>query len=302
MPGRVVVLGSSNTDMVVPVPHIPRSGETVLGQDLIVAAGGKGANQAVAAARLGANVAFIGAVGGDDLGQGALSALREEGIDLAALRVIDGVPSGVALITVDASGHNAIAVAPGANARVSPDHVDAAAELLDGASILLTQLETPLDSVRRGLELARDRGVTTILNPAPAPADGVPDDVLRLVDIITPNEGEATALAGETDVERAAMVLLGRGVGAVIVTLGQEGSLLAASSGTAPIAAPHVRAVDTTAAGDTFSGALAAALAEGLALEAAVRLASAAAALSVTKRGAQPSMPHRADVDRMLRE
>ena len=298
----IVVLGSSNTDMVVPVSRIPGVGETVLGEDLVIAPGGKGANQAVAAARLGAQVRFIGAVGDDAFGEGSLSGLRAEGIDTEHLRTVPGAPSGVALITVDGEGRNAIAVAPGANGRVTADHVREASGALSGAGVLLAQLETPLEAVREALRLARDAGCRTVLNPAPAPAEGLPDDVLSLVDVLTPNEGEARALAGEGSPEEMARALLGRGVEAVVITLGEEGALVTTREREERLPAHRVRPVDTTAAGDAFNGALAVALAEGRELPDAARFASATAALSVTKRGAQPSMPRRDEVEGLLAE
>lgn len=297
----VVVLGSSNTDMVVPVGHIPKVGETVLGSDLVVAAGGKGANQAVAAARLGAQVRFVGAIGDDDFGTKALQGLRQEGIDTEHLKVVPGVPSGVALIVVDAEGRNAIAVASGANSHVSANDVHSAAGVLEGAGVLLVQLETPVHAVREALRLAHERGCRTVLNPAPVPPAGLPDPLLALVDVLTPNEGEAQALVGYGGTpEELAQALLGRGVASVVITLGEEGALVATSDRQERIPAHHVRAVDTTAAGDAFSGALAVALAEGQDIFEAAGFASAVAALSVTKRGAQPSMPMRSEVDSML--
>lgn len=297
----VAVLGSSNTDLVVPVGRIPRVGETVLGSDLVIAPGGKGANQAVAAARLGVEVRFIGAVGDDRFGADALEGLRAEGLDVGRVRVVPGVPSGVALITVDSEGGNAIAVSSGANARVSANDVRAAAGALDDASVLLVQLETPMHAVREGLRLARERGCRTVLDPAPAPPGGLPDAVLALVDVLTPNEGEARDLVGgDGDPEELARALLRRGAGAVVLTLGGEGALVTTPERTEMLPAHQVRAVDTTAAGDAFNGGLAAALSRGEDLFAAARYASAVAALSVTKRGAQPSMPAAPEVEHFL--
>ncbi len=301
MTARVVVLGSSNTDMVVGVPHIPSLGETVLGSDLLVAAGGKGANQAVAAARLGAQITFLGAVGDDDLGGKAVRGLGGEHIDTEHVRVVEGVPSGVALITVDTQGRNAIAVAPGANSRVSPEDVRSAQALIEESAVLLVQLEIPIEAVHEGLRVARAAGCRTLLNPAPVPGEGLPSDILRLVDVLTPNEGEASALVGmQGEASDLAQELLNRGVGAVVVTLGERGALVATSERQQTVPAHRVDALDTTAAGDAFNGGLAVALAEGRDLFEAARFASAVAALSVTKRGAQPSMPRRDEVDRLL--
>jgi ribokinase len=297
----LTVLGSSNTDMVVTVARIPTVGETVLGGDLLIAAGGKGANQAVAAARLGARVRFVGAVGDDDFGRAALDGLRAEGMNIEGVRVVPGAPSGVALIMVDAEGRNIIAVSSGANARVSSNDVRAASEAIQGSGVLLTQLETPLNAVREGLRLARDAGVRTVLNPAPVPQGGLPDRLLGLVDVLTPNEGEASALTGlEGAPEDLAAALVARGVGAVVVTLGERGALVVTPERAESVPAHALDAVDTTAAGDAFNGALSVALAEGRDLFEAARFASAAAGLSVTRRGAQPSMPARDAVERLL--
>ncbi len=300
----VVVVGSSNTDMVAPVPHIPGVGETVLGSDLIIAPGGKGANQAVAAARLGAEVRFIGAVGDDAFGSSALAGLREEGIDVGLLRTVRDVPSGVALITVDREGRNAIAVAPGANAHVTESDVRDAAGEISGADVLLVQLETPLDAVREALRVAWEAGVRTVLNPAPVPSSpGVVGEMLAMVSVLTPNEGEARELAGvaaEAGPEAVARELLALGAGAVIITLSERVALVTTQDRQEMVSAHEVRAVDTTAAGDAFSGALSVALAEGQDIFEAARFASAAAALSVTKRGAQPSLPSREAVEKAL--
>ncbi len=297
----VVVLGSSNTDMVVPVTRIPHVGETVLGSDLIVAAGGKGANQAVAAARLGARVCLVGAVGDDDFGTQALQGLRAEGIDTEWVKVTPGIPSGVALIVVDREGRNAIAVASGANSHVSANDVHGAAGAIEGADVLLTQMETPVHAVREALRMARERGCRTVLNPAPVPPSGLSDSVLALADVLTPNEGEAEALVGRSGPpEDQARALLEKGSGAVVITLGEDGVLVATQERHERIPAHRVEAVDTTAAGDAFNGALAVALGEGHDLFEAARFASAVAALSVTRQGAQPSMPTRPEVDRLL--
>ncbi len=301
MTARVVVLGSSNTDMVVGVPHIPSVGETVLGSDMLVAAGGKGANQAVAAARLGAHVTFLGAVGDDDLGSKAVRGLGGEHIDTEHVRVVEGVPSGVALITVDTQGRNAIAVAPGANSRLSPEDVRSAQALIEESAVMLVQLEIPIDAVHEGLRVARAAGCRTVLNPAPVPAEGLQAEILRLVDVLTPNEGEASALVGmQGEASDLAQELLNRGVGAVVVTLGERGALVATPERQQTVPAHRVNVLDTTAAGDAFNGGLAVALAEGRDLFEAASFASAVAALSVTKRGAQPSMSTRDEVDRLL--
>jgi ribokinase len=285
----IIVIGSSNTDLIVRAARLPGAGETVLGGDLATAAGGKGANQAVAAARLGAAVAFVGRVGVDMFGQQAAAGLEREGLDLRHL-VRDGeAPSGVALIVVDDAGQNLIAVAPGANHRLTPADVAAAQPAYAAARVMLLQLEIPMETVVAAARAGRTAGLTIILNPAPA--QPLPDDLYPLLDFITPNEHEAAALTGQTDHERAAAALRARGVKTVIITLGAAGALVASSGGTRRIPGFNVQAVDTTAAGDAFNGGLAVALARGDELDAAVRYAHAVAALSVTRAGAQPSLP-----------
>jgi ribokinase len=300
---RVVVVGSSNTDMIIKLDRIPRPGETVLGGQFVTAAGGKGANQAVAAARAGAEVTFIARVGQDMFGDRAVAAFVEEGIDVAHIVRDPDCPSGVALIFVAKDGENSIAVAGGANGKLSPGDMAAGAATLDGASALVMQLETPLETVEAAAEMAARRGVAVILNPAPARP--LPAGLLQQVSILTPNETEAELLTGiavtdETSASRAAATLRDRGVSTVIITLGARGALLADSTGPRMVAGFPVKAVDTTAAGDVFNGALAVALGEGRALPDAVRLANAAAAISVTRLGAQPSAPTRPEIDRLL--
>lgn len=292
---KVIVVGSINIDLVIRVPHLPRPGETVLGGEFFQAAGGKGANQAVAAARLAREpVAFIAAVGDDAFGRQSLAQLRQENLDLRT-KVVSDLPTGVAQIVVDMRGENAIAVASGANAALTPDDVDVAfGDILAGARVLLTCLETPLDTVRHALERAKRAGLYTILNPAPATERL---DFLELVDVLTPNELEAAELIGESFSEPLAAAQHLRQLGArnCIVTLGAAGCLVA-SDHTEQIAGIPIQAVDTTAAGDAFNGALAVALAEGRQLLDAARFANRAAAVSATRRGAQPSLPTREEV------
>jgi ribokinase len=300
----VVVVGSSNTDMILRVAHVPRPGETLLGGEFATAAGGKGANQAVAAARAGARVSFVARLGNDSLGGEALERLRCEGMDLSGIVRDKTHPSGVALIFVGADGENSIGVAGGSNARLSPRDVAAAKGALTRGRVVLLQLETPLEAVAAAARIARRSGAQVILNPAPA--QKLPGALLRDVSILTPNESEAAVLTGipATGIPaaaRAADVLLRRGVGTVIVTLGSKGALIATRAGKQVVPAFRVRAVDTTAAGDVFNGALAARLAEGAALGEAVRFANAAGALSVTRHGAQPSIPRRSQIERLLR-
>ncbi|HXN49808.1 MAG TPA: ribokinase [Bryobacteraceae bacterium] len=300
----IVVIGSSNTDMSVHLARIPRVGETVLGGAFLSAAGGKGANQAVAAARAGGKVAFIARVGGDALGGQAIAGLRREGIDVRCVFRDPRAPSGVALIFVARDGENSIAVASGANARLVPADLKKAAKIIRSAAVVVAQLESPLPTIRAAARMAAAAGVPFILNPAPAQA--LPDALLRQVSILTPNETEAELLTGitvddEAAAARAAAQLRDRGVGTVIITLGRQGAFLAGAGTARLIPGFRVKAVDATAAGDTFNGALAVALAEALDFPAAVRFANAAAALSVTRLGAQPSAPARRAIVRMLR-
>jgi len=291
--GRVVVVGSANTDMILQSDRLPQAGETVLGGRFSTAAGGKGANQAVAAARLGAEVAFVARLGQDWLGDQALANYRAEHIDCAFITRDAALPSGVALIMVDAAGENLIGVAPGANGALRPEHVELAEAVFAGASALLVQLEIPLDTVAAALRLARRHGVRAILNPAPAAA--LPDDLIADV-WLTPNETELSRLTGgavasAAEAEAGARQLLARGARGVVVTLGKAGALSLDAQARWHAPGFNVQAVDTTAAGDAFNGGLACALARGEALPGAMRYANAVAALSVTKLGAQPSLP-----------
>jgi ribokinase len=302
-PPCVLVVGSANVDVAVAVSRLPQPGETVSGGTLLLNHGGKGANQAVAARRLGAQVRFIGCVGDDAAGRDVRAALEREGLDLSGLGVSAVAATGTAVIVVDAAGRNQIAVAPGANRTLGLEHVRDRGEDLAWADVVLCQLETPIDTVRWVLEAARRLRAITILNPAPVP-DG-PLDVYPLLDYLTPNAGEASRLSGieVTDLDsarRAADVLRARGTGAVIVTLGERGALACHAGGVVHVPAFPVAAVDTTAAGDAFNGGLAVALSEGVPLTDAVRFAGAAAALACTRRGAQPSLPTRAEVARLL--
>ena len=298
----VTVVGSYNTDLVFRAPRLPAPGETVLGRGLRSGPGGKGANQAIAAARLGARVALLGTIGEDAFGDAALALFRREGIDTRWLQRSATEPTGAAAILLDETGQNAIVVAPGANAALTTARVQAAAPLLRGSRVVVAQLETPLEAVQEALAIARAAGVTTLLNPAPA--QPLPAPLLSLADLLTPNESEAALLAGRpvrdpAGAEAAARALQARGAATVIVTLGDQGALLVPPGAPAlHVPAPAVPVVDSTGAGDAFSGALAAALAEGLALPAAVRLAVRAGAFSVGRAGAADSMPTRAELER----
>jgi len=304
MDANIVVIGSSNTDMVVQAPHIPRPGETVLGGKFTMAAGGKGANQVVAAARAGGNVTFIARVGDDLFGRQAIDGFKRDAINVEFVLRDRNAPSGVALITVSSEGANSIAVAPGANAKLTPADVRAAEKVIRAADVAILQLETPLETVAAAVEIAHSAGVPVILNPAPA--QPLPDDLLRRVSILTPNESEAQLLTGievngREGAQRAADALISKGVRTVLITLGAEGCLVASAGSSDLVAGFRVKAVDTTAAGDVFNGSLAVALAEKKPLPDAVRFANAAAAISVTRLGAQPSAPHRNEIEDFLR-
>jgi len=301
---KIVVVGSSNTDLIIRVPHIPAPGETILGGKFVTAAGGKGANQAVAAARAGGVVTFVAKVGDDHYGQDALAGFRRDGIDVTHVTTDKRAPSGLAMIFVAANGENCIAVADGANGRFSPADVKRAAGAIRSAGMLLLQLEIPLETVCAATGLAARQGVPVILNPAPARS--LPDDLLEKVTLLTPNESECELLTGikvtsEAAAAKAANVLLARGVRTVIITMGKRGAYMATGKERRLVPGFEVEPLDTTAAGAVFNGALAVALAEGTELLQAVRFAHAAAALSVTKVGAQSSAPKRREVDKFLR-
>jgi ribokinase len=287
----------------VALPRLPRVGETVSAGSLLVNRGGKGANQAVAARRLGADVRMIGCVGEDDSGGEIRRALLEQGIGADGLVTTPEAATGTALIFVDPQGRNQIGVAPGANHRLTVEMARRGEDAIAWAEVVLCQLEVPVPVVRWALETARQHGAITVLNPAPV--QELSDELLSLVDYLTPNEGEATALTGTdvTDldtVRRAAARLVERGAGAVVVTLGEQGALVCDGGSAVHFEAFPVEAVDTTGAGDAFNGALAVGLAAGGSLEQVIPLASAAGALTCTRRGAQAALPTRADVERFL--
>lgn len=297
----IVVVGSINTDMVVQASRIPAPGETVLGGAFRQVAGGKGANQAVAAARAGSRVAMVGCVGDDRLGLDAVERLSAAGVDVTHVHRVAETPTGVALIMVDAAGQNCIAVAPGANGRLTPAHLGPAESRLAAAAVVLLQLEIPLETVVRTAALAVRHGVRVILDPAPAPLDPLPAELWERLDVVTPNAIEAQALTGVTvrnpaDAWAAGERLLGRGVGAAVITRGRDGVSLITREGRTAIGGHAVAARDTTAAGDVFAGALAARLAEGASLGEAVRFGNGAAAVSVTRPGAQSSAPTRNEI------
>lgn len=294
-----MVCGSSNTDMVVRTPHFPVPGETLLGGEFLMNAGGKGANQAVAAARLGGDVIFAGKTGDDLFGHRATSLLREEGIDVSCMIVDPALPSGVALITVNSAGENTIVVAAGANGTYSPEDFNRALPKLEHSDILLMQLEIPISTVEYIAGKVRGKKTRVILNPAPAAP--LSDELMKTLYLITPNETEASLLTGiqvtdESSAREAAILLHQKGVEKVIITMGAAGAFYLSEGKSGIIVAPRVIAADTTAAGDTFNGALAVALTEGKSLEESILFANQAAAITVTRPGAQASIPFRNEV------
>jgi ribokinase len=299
MKPTIVVAGSSNTDMVIKTANIPVPGETVLGGTFFMNAGGKGANQAVAAARLGGNIVFICKTGNDIFGKQAKDAFQKEGIDTSFVTENVSHPSGVALITVDKNGENCIVVAPGSNEFLLPSDINDAAGKISNATVILAQLETPIDTIAYLAEIASKEKKIMVLNPAPAAS--LSDAMLQKITVITPNQQEAAMLTGkeisdQKSAEAAALLLAGKGVQTVIITMGAQGALLLHKDKFTMIASPQVKAVDTTAAGDVFNGGLVVALAEGMPMEEAVSFACRAAAIAVTRLGAQASAPYRHEV------
>ena len=291
---KIVVVGSSNTDMVIKLGWLPKPGETILGEEFIMAAGGKGANQAVAAAMLGGDVTLVARVGADIFGEQAIQNFQKVGINTDFIITDKENASGVALIYVDKKGENTIAVASGANSKLSKEDVTTAEQKIKSANILLLQLETPLETVQYAARLASEAGVKVILNPAPARE--LDETLLRTITILTPNESETELLTGikvddEKSAIRAAEVLKEKGVSEIIITMGAKGSFLIRDNKAFLIPTKKIKAIDTTAAGDAFNGALSYALAKKEPLDKAVRFANLVGALSATKLGAQPSMP-----------
>jgi ribokinase len=299
----IIVVGSLNMDLVVSVKKRPRTGETVLGSDVLFVGGGKGANQAIAAARLGGQVAMVGKVGDDPFGKALCSNLANDGVDTSGIQVETGVSSGVAFITVDDAGGNQIIVSPGANGRLLPDDIKANADLIGRSKVLLLQLEIPIPTVIAAAELAHQMGVTVILDPAPA--QPLPEKLLKLVDFFTPNEHEAASLSGQPisdlrSAKLAAAKLMSLGCHNVILKLGEKGVLLAEGNHFQHIPAFPVPAVDTTAAGDAFGAAFAVSWLESRDVYQALRFAAAAGAITVTREGAQSSLPYRREVEELL--
>ncbi len=302
---KLCVLGSINVDHVIRVPYFPKAGETLTGYGYQIAYGGKGANQAVAAARVGAKVSFIGAIGDDQIGQTMKQAFEQDGIDISAICVIPNQSTGLAMIQVADSGENSIVISAGANADLSEALVEQHKSHIEQADILLMQLESPLQAVTLATKFAKTAGVKVVLNPAPA--QPLPDSLLSHIDIITPNETEAEILTGikVTD-EKTATVAANHfhqlGIETVLITLGSKGVYYSEKGRGEIIPGFRVDAVDTTAAGDTFNGAFVTALLEGKSAKDAIRFAHAAAAISVTRMGAQTAIPRREDVDQFLQD
>lgn len=303
--GKLVVLGSINADHILNLESFPKPGETLTGSQYQVAFGGKGANQAVAAGRSGADIAFIACVGDDDTGRRVCTQLASDNIDISPVETIEGESTGVALIFVNAEGENVIGISAGANGALTPQRVIAQNDLIAQASALLMQLESPVESVVAAAKIAHQNNTTVILNPAPARE--LSDELLSLVDIITPNETEAEKLTGvkvttDEDAAQAARRLHDKGIGTVIITLGSRGVWASCDGQGQRVPGFKVDAVDTIAAGDTFNGALVTALLEEKPLPEAIRFAHAAAAIAVTRRGAQPSVPWRHEIDDFLQQ
>lgn len=303
--GKLVVLGSINADHILNLESFPTPGETVTGSHYQVAFGGKGANQAVAAGRSGADIAFIACTGDDDIGERIRKQLQVDRIDVAPVSTVAGESTGVALIFVNGEGENVIGIHAGANAALSTSLVDAQRERIAQADALLMQLESPLGSVLLAAQIAHQNQTTVVLNPAPARE--LSDELLSLVDIITPNETEAEKLTGvrvenDEDAAKAAQVLHAKGIDTVIITLGSRGVWASVKGEGRRVPGFKVQAIDTIAAGDTFNGALMTALLENTPLAEALRFAHAAAAIAVTRKGAQPSVPWREEIDEFLRQ
>ncbi len=299
---RILVIGSSNTDMTVKAGKLPSPGETVMGGKFSMGRGGKGANQAVAAKRLGGDVVFVCKVGRDLFGESSVKSYQEEKIDTSYI-LYSEQPSGVALINVDADGENSISVAPGANMKFTPGDVAGLEDVIRSAAILVLQLEIPVETVVEAARIASEAGVYVILNPAPACC--LPSEIFKYVSLLIPNETEAGQISGinvtdGSSAQEAACVMMEKGVKNVIITLGSKGSVIYSEEGAEMIPSRKVKAADTTAAGDTYCGALSVALAEGKSLREAAEFATAASSIAVTRHGAQESIPSRPEVDRLM--
>lgn len=296
---NILVIGSSNTDMTAKTRELPRPGETVLGGVFTMGAGGKGANQAVAAQRLGGNVKFICKVGNDMFGDNSIAQYKKEGLDTSGI-LRSSLPSGVALIYVDDHAENCIVVASGANGDLTEEDIEASRNDIENCGILLLQLESPIPSVLKAAQIAHKAGAMVVLNPAPACP--LPEEIFKNIDLFIPNETELSTFSGipvtsKEEAEKAAAAMQAKGVGKLIVTMGSKGALICDGGPSVFVQAHKVKAVDTTAAGDTFCGALCVAISEGKSLKEATEFATAASALTVQKMGAQNSIPYRKDLN-----
>lgn len=302
MKKKIVVIGSANIDLVMQVAEFPLPGETIMGCGFLQNHGGKGANQAVACARLGGETAFVGKVGKDSLGTDTIEHLRNEGIDVQQLSQTAEAPSGTAFITVDSHGENSIIVNAGANGKLCPSDIDAADDLLKEAAVVLMQLETPIPTLTYAAQKAHQYGAKVILNPAPAPANALPKELLENIDLLIPNETEAQKIGGiqevsEGNLQQSIEAIQQLGVQNVVITLGSRGAAALDGKELIKVSSPKVKPVDTTAAGDTFCGGLCVGLCEGKPLAEAIGFACKAAALTCTRMGAQQSIPMRSDVE-----
>nr|WP_302830634.1 ribokinase [uncultured Bacteroides sp.] len=300
MDKNIIVVGSSNTDMVINADHLPVPGETIMGGSFMMNFGGKGANQAVAAARLNGNVHFIAKIGKDLFGKRSIEQYEDEGIHVEQIYSDPVLPSGVALIIVDANGENSIVVASGANSSLSPEDIKKAHSVIEKGDIMLIQLEIPIETVEYAAHLAKEKGIKVILNPAPARA--LSDSLLKNLYMIIPNETEAEILSGVkvTDWEsaqKAADIIHAKGANIVVITLGSKGALIKEEGQYHKVPVPKVKAIDTTAAGDTFCGAVCVALTENMSVLDAVKFANKCASITVTRMGAQSSLPYRREID-----
>lgn len=299
---KIVIVGSSNTDMSVRADHLPKPGETIIGGKFLMNHGGKGANQAVAVARLGGEAVFVCKVGDDMFGNNTLEMLQKEGINTSYLSKSKDAPSGIALISVDLKGENSIVVASGANACLSEEDVQDAESEIKAASIVLMQMETPLPTLICAAEIAKKHGTTVVLNPAPAPKEPIPDALLKNVDILIPNATEAQMISGieitdDASAKKSIAAIMSRGVKTVIVTIGSKGAVTLQDGELVKVPAFSVQSVDATAAGDTFCGALCVSLCKNNSLKDAILYANKASSISVTRMGAQASIPYEKEVN-----
>ncbi len=297
----ITVIGSLNMDLVTRVKVMPRIGETLIGKNYMQIPGGKGANQADAISKLGSKVKMIGLVGDDGFGSDLIRSMANDGVDVGHIKKLKNTTTGIAVIMVNDEGDNSIVVIPGANFELTPGHIDDSIEAIEGSDIVVTQLETPVDTVRYALKKAKELGKYTILNPAPAAK--LDDELISYIDLLTPNETELEVLSGikiktESDILAGARVLMDKGVKELIVTMGDKGSLYVNDKENNVYSAHKVDPIDTTAAGDSFTGGIAVALSEGKSMEEAIKFATKVGALTVTKQGAQSSLPTRGEVER----